>query len=83
MSLHHSTQARRFVCLDDIIGVVHGINPVIYNPLLSKERNEELLLKYSKEYFHRPLTDEELDILTSYSDLNCFIDKFVEFMFDR
>jgi F0F1-type ATP synthase delta subunit len=65
----------KFVCLDDITGHPCQMNHVIYNPLLSKERNEEIIKKVCEEHLRLKLTDEQLDELTVYDEnhLNDFI----------
>lgn len=68
----------RFVCLDDITGHPCQMNHVVYNPLLSKERNEQILRKVCEEQLRLKLTDEQLDELTVYDEnhLNEFIEHF-------
>ena len=58
----------KFVCLDDITGHPCQMNHVIYNPVLSKERNEEILKKVCKDHLGLHLTDEQLDELTVYDE---------------
>lgn len=67
---------KRFVCLDDITCNPCGLNPVIYNPLLSKERNEQILHDTIKTYLWFDLSDEQLDELTTYD--RCRLDQFIE-----
>lgn len=67
---------KRFICIDDITGVPTALNTVIYNPLLSKERNEQILYEACKTQLWVTLTPDQLDELTSYDTyhLNEFID---------
>jgi len=67
---------KRFVCLDDVVGNPCLMNTVIYNPLLSKERNEEILKKAVKVQLWKDLTDDEVDVLTSYDKYH--LDDFIE-----
>lgn len=72
---HQKASDKRFVCLDDIKGFPCLMNVVLYNPLLPKERNEEILKKHAKDYLWLNLTDDQVDELTSYdkNHLNEFI----------
>lgn len=67
---------KRFVCLDDITGFPCLMNVVIYNPFLPKERNEEILKKYAKDYLRLNLTTDQVDELTSYDRYQ--LDEFIE-----
>lgn len=71
-----SASRMRFVCLDDITGHPCQMNHVIYNPILSKERNEQILDKVCKEHLRLRLTDEQLDELTTYDENH--LDEFIE-----
>ncbi len=56
-----------FVTMEDILGYQVGMNHVILNPRLTKERNEENLLKAHNYHFpKKKLTDDQLDELTSF-----------------
>ena len=54
-----------FVCAGDIIrnGVVYGLNPIIYNRLLTPEENKQNVYNHIKERFNVSLTDEQLSEL--------------------
>ena len=67
---------KRFICIDDITGAPSSMNTVIYNPLLSKERNEEILHKAILSQLWVDLTDDQLDELTSYDKYH--LDDFIE-----
>ncbi len=68
----------KFVTLEDVYPDVFSLNSVIYNPMLSKERNEEILSSVTHDTFHIDLTDDETDVLTSFDvhHLQDFIDMF-------
>ena len=68
----------KFVTLEDILGDQVEFNYVMYNPRLSKLRNEEILKKHTKNVFHITLSDEEVDLLTVYDihHLQDFIDAY-------
>lgn len=72
---HQNASDKRFICIDDITGSPCALNTVIYNPLLSKERNEEILYNAVKTQLWVELTPDELDMLTSYGrySMNEFI----------
>lgn len=57
-----------FVCYDDIIpsGIVDGLNPVVYNPMLDEKEKRKILAKSVQEKFNVILTDDELDSLCKY-----------------
>lgn len=57
-----------FVCYDDIIpsGIVDGLNPVVYNPILDEKEKRKILAKSVHEKFNVILTDDELDSLCKY-----------------
>ena len=57
-----------FVCYDDIIpsGIVDGLNPVVYNPILDEKEKRKILAKSVQEKFNVILTDDELDSLCKY-----------------
>lgn len=57
-----------FVCYDDIIpsGIVDGLNPVVYNPMLDEKEKRKILAKSVQEIFNVILTDDELDSLCKY-----------------
>jgi F0F1-type ATP synthase delta subunit len=65
----------KFVCLDDITGHPCQMNHVIYNPVLSKARNEEIIKKVCEEHLRLKLTDEQLDELTVYDENH--LDEFI------
>ena len=54
-----------FVCAGDILrnGVVYGLNPVIYNRLLTPEENKRTVYNHIKERFKVSLTAEQLSEL--------------------
>jgi hypothetical protein len=54
-----------FVCAGDILrnGVVYGLNPVIYNRLLTPEENKRIVYNHIMERFNVSLTDEQLSEL--------------------
>ena len=67
MMITSSYSSLSFVTIEDIISCQAGMNHVIFNPCLSKERNEEILLKAHNYRFPKTkLTDEQLDELTSF-----------------
>ena len=72
-------QPIKFVTLEDILGGQCELNPIIYNPLLSKLRNEEILKKITKNEFRVELTDDDVDELTVYDihHLQDFIDAYI------
>ncbi len=57
-----------FVCYDDIIpsGIIDGLNPVVYNPILEEEEKRKILARSIQEMFNVILTDDELDSLCKY-----------------
>ena len=57
-----------FVCYDDIIpsGIVDGLNPVVYNPILDEKEKRKILAKSVQEKFNVILTDDKLDSLCKY-----------------
>ena len=57
-----------FVCYDDIIpsGIVDGLNPVVYNPILDEKEKRKILAKSVQEIFNVILTDDKLDSLCKY-----------------
>lgn len=69
----------KFVTLEDIFGGQWEFNYVIYNPVLSKLRNEEIIKKITKNEFGVNLTDDEVDELTTYDrhHLLDFIDAYM------
>ena len=54
-----------FVCAGDIIrnGVVYGLNPIIYNRLLTPEENKRIVYNHIIERFKVSLTDKQLSDL--------------------
>jgi hypothetical protein len=74
--MHYQTASdKRFVCLDDITGHPCQMNHVVYNPLLSKERNEEIIKKVCEDHLGIKLTDEQIDELTVYDEHH--LDEFI------
>lgn len=67
-----------FVCYDDIIpsGIVDGLNPVVYNPILDEKEKRKILAKSVHEKFNVILTDDELDSLCKYDKYH--LTKFVK-----
>ena len=66
-----------FVTMEDILGYQVGMNHVIFNPCLTKERNEEILLRAHNYHFpKKKLTDDQLDELTSFDKFH--IKEFIE-----
>ena len=58
-----------FVTLEDVLGGQEQFNHVLLNPALSKERNERVLKSVHEFHFpHTPITDEDLDVLTSFDE---------------
>ena len=64
--MNQSANDKRFVCLSDITGIKRLSDPVLYNPLLSRNCNRELLKKRTKDYLWLDLTNRELNELTLY-----------------
>jgi len=54
-----------FVCAGDIMrnGIVYGLNPIIYNRLLTPEENKVRVYNHIKERFNVSLSDEQLSEL--------------------
>ena len=54
------------------------LNTVIYNPLLSKEFNKQIISSELEKHYRIHLPDSELDKLTKYdkNHLNAFIEHF-------
>ena len=67
-----------FVCYDDIVpsGIVDGLNPVVYNPILEEEEERKMLARSVQEIFNVILTDDELDSLCKYDKYN--LEEFVK-----
>ena len=67
-----------FVCYDDIVpsGIVDGLNPVGYNPILEEEEKRKMLARSVQEIFNVILTDDELDSLCKYDKYN--LEEFVK-----
>jgi len=76
---------KRFICIDDITGVPTALNTVIYNPLLSKERNEQILYEACKTQLWVTLTPDQLDELTSIpkDNLNLFVERLREIIYKK
>lgn len=57
-----------FVCCDDIVpsGIIDGLNPVVYNPILDEKEKRKILAKGVQEMFNVILADDELDSLCKY-----------------
>lgn len=65
-----------FVTLEDVLGGQESLNHVLLNPMLSKEKNEQILRK--AHHFHFPkidITEDDLDRLTSFD--KCHLDDFI------
>lgn len=58
-----------FVCAGDIMrnGVVYGLNPIIYNRLLTPEENKRLVYNHVNERFKVSLSDEQLSELCDHN----------------
>jgi hypothetical protein len=65
-------ESLKFVTLEDIFGGQYEFNYVIYNPYLSKLRNEEILKKVTKNEFNVILSDDEVDELTAFDRHHLF-----------
>ena len=69
----------KFVCLSDCDkDVMFDLNTVIYNQLLSKEFNKQIISSELEKHYEIHLPDSELDELTKYdkNHLNAFIEHF-------
>lgn len=76
----------KFVTIEDIVDGPVGLNHVIFNPLLSKERNEEILIKAHRYHFPRtPITEADADKLTAFSKFETveFIKAYKKFLFGK
>jgi hypothetical protein len=72
-----------FVTMEDIVGGQVNYNDVIYNPNLSKEKNECILRKTHERHFpEKPITDDDLDMLCVYDKqhLNDFVLAYKKFL---
>ena len=79
-------QKYNFVTIEDIVDGPVGLNHVIFNPLLSKERNEQILLKAHRYHFPKtPITEADVDRLTAFSnnETHEFIKAYKKFLFGR
>jgi hypothetical protein len=72
-------ESLKFVTLEDIFGGQYEFNYVIYNPCLSKLRNEEIIKDVTKNEFNVILSDDETDELTTFDrhHLHDFIDAYL------
>lgn len=76
----------KFVCLSDCDkNHVVGLNPVIYNPLLSRNFNKYVLSSELNKYYGIQLPETELDDLTKYdkNQLNEFINHFKKILNEK
>lgn len=58
-----------FVCAGDIIrnGVVYGLNPIIYNCLLTPEENKQRVYNHIKDRFNVSLSEDQLSELCDHN----------------
>ena len=65
-----------FVCLGDVYGKYIEINPVIWNPCIRREENENVLHEITKKYFEVDLSNEVLSRLSASKDARNFVQEF-------
>lgn len=72
----------RFACLSHITGDMETENKVLYNPMLSKERNMCIIQNIVKKKFNVELTQEELMHITDYDryQIKAFVYKLREYI---
>ena len=66
-----------FVCLDDVYNGYVELNPVIWNPSLTQQENENVLKGVLKKYFNTQLSESALKSLTSVKSADEFVLEFV------
>ena len=65
-----------FVCLDDVYNGYIDLNPVIWNPTLTKQENEKILKTILNKYFFTHPSKDAMDRLTSVKSAAEFVSEF-------
>lgn len=70
-----------FATIEDVVDDFRELNYVLYNPQLPEEKNKSNLIKVTKKFFRRDISEEQLsEFIECRNSIDKFIDKYREWL---